>query len=154
MLTVVDERELPPRVRESLEAAGWFPGRSVDVHHWLEGYRAEGLVPSPHAVTFIETFGGLTITPIPGAVAHGTLIVDPDEAQGYGDLPGIWKDTYGESFTPVGVWAEVISVFVGESGRFLGALTHTEWRFGADLGEALATLVGVQDATSRSVWGS
>lgn len=53
-----------PSADQQLRAAGWFPGRRIDVAPFLNHWRTCG-APTPHSAAraFVEEFGGLHIHP-------------------------------------------------------------------------------------------
>lgn len=44
-----------------LRAAGWYPGRKVDVGSWAAEFAARGIVMHDAARRFLEGFGGLNV---------------------------------------------------------------------------------------------
>lgn len=64
------------RTANLLHAAGWVPGRRVDVDGFRTGLQAQGQDLHPAAAAFLMSYGSLRLTPSPYAVFH----FDPLEA--------------------------------------------------------------------------
>jgi hypothetical protein len=102
------------RLVEVLSAAGWSPGRRVDVTAWVAEIRADGLEVSEVAQEFWASFGGLTVRR-PGRY-ETVLELDPTEVTGYGDLPGRWRQRHGQVFSPIGVYNYSDGLWIGDQG--------------------------------------
>jgi hypothetical protein len=102
------------RLTEALSAAGWAPGRQVDVTGWVTEIRADGLEVPAAAEEFWASFGGLTIRR-PGRY-ETVLELDPTEVTGYGDRPARWLRQTGQTFSPIGVYNYSDGLWIGDRG--------------------------------------
>ncbi|MEV6678876.1 SUKH-3 domain-containing protein [Streptomyces erythrochromogenes] len=92
------------QVEEELLAAGWTPGRSVDVERWTAPFEAAGLTAHPAARDFLAEFGGLHfVFSGPGVeCARQTFELDPLLCEGEEDSFLEWSEEQGHSYFPVG----------------------------------------------------
>lgn len=94
------------QVQQDLRAAGWQPGRIVDVGGWRQRREAGGVVRMhPAAAGFLAEFGGLTVD-IAGSgvsMARQPFELDPDLADGEEDRFVEWGAELGCSLFPIGV---------------------------------------------------
>lgn len=94
------------QVDEDLRAAGWKPGRAVDVGGWQRRLEASRLVRMhPAAARFLAEFGGLKVEIVgPGvSVARQPFELDPDLADGEEDRFAEWGADIGCSLFPIGI---------------------------------------------------
>ncbi|GED90136.1 SUKH-3 domain-containing protein [Streptomyces sp. 6-11-2] len=94
----------PPEVLEVLEASGWTAGRRVDTADWRSMFEAVGLAMHDAADTFLQEFGGLTVSISgPGiSVAREPFELDPGLAWGEDDRFSEWSDSIGRRLFPLG----------------------------------------------------
>ncbi|MEV8093243.1 SUKH-3 domain-containing protein [Kitasatospora sp. NPDC085879] len=127
-----------------LLAAGWRPGRKVDVLPWRRRLESSGFHMHAAAELFLSEFGGLTVdVDGPGiSCARVPFELDPSLADGEDDRFSEWGQEVGEEIFPIGEM---------DGGRyFLGISSSSEIYIVADW---LASLgVGVE-ALERLVRG-
>ncbi|WP_268768167.1 SUKH-3 domain-containing protein [Streptomyces yangpuensis] len=109
----LEERQVGPspevggwcaEVEETLDAAGWYPGRVVDTAGWRERLEAEGFRMHPAAEKFLREFGGLAVGyGGPGITrAREPFEFDPLLALGEDDRFGEWGEIIGRCLFPLG----------------------------------------------------
>ncbi|MBW4721561.1 SUKH-3 domain-containing protein [Saccharothrix obliqua] len=94
-----------PRVDGDLRAAGWRPGRAVDVGGWRQQLEAGGLVRMhPAAEAFLAEFGGLDVRISgPGiSCAREPFELDPGLCVGEEDRFAEWGAALGCALFPLG----------------------------------------------------
>lgn len=98
MSALADEAE------RTLRAAGWSPGRQVDIAVWRERLEVDGFHMHATAERFLAEFGGLAVEEKgPGVTrAREAFEFDPLLAEGEADRFGEWSRTVGESIFPLG----------------------------------------------------
>lgn len=155
----------PAAVDAALRDAGWQPGRwdIRQAEEWADALRAH-LSPAGHrhavfpaAVEAWAEFGGLHITaPAPGRqIAPATVRIDPLSglhlARTLGDL-GRALET---EVSPLGDEGEGQAVLAMDTEGRVYSIDHTgDWYLGADIDQALATLVsGTQPERLTSASG-
>ncbi|WP_436775183.1 SUKH-3 domain-containing protein [Yinghuangia sp. YIM S09857] len=87
-----------------LRAAGWHPGRNVDVAAWRMLAEESGLVMHAAAERFLAEFGGLVV-PVSGqgvSCAREPFDLDPSAADGESDRYIGWGERIGRSLFPIG----------------------------------------------------
>ncbi|MFD5508544.1 SUKH-3 domain-containing protein [Streptomyces sp. NPDC127051] len=96
---------------EELRAAGWQPGRSVDVEGWVEPLEAGGLVAHAAARTFLAEFGGLRFMfSGPGVeCARAPFLLDPSVCEGEEEVFLEWGEELALSLFPIGEWSEGVA---------------------------------------------
>lgn len=96
--------EMAPEVVGALGAAGWVPGRRVDVEPWRRMFAGSGLDMHPAAEAFLAESGGLRVDVSgPGiTVASTPFDLDPAPCQGEeGRFLG-WRERTGRRLHPLG----------------------------------------------------
>lgn len=97
--------ELSSRETERvLRAAGWYPGRRIDVSGWVCELEESGFLMHEAAVEFLSEFGGLRVN------VHGPGIscvkepfeLDPLLCLGEDDRFRGWGNTLGKHLAPLG----------------------------------------------------
>ncbi|MFI8326391.1 SUKH-3 domain-containing protein [Streptomyces sp. NPDC085529] len=109
-----------PEVLEVLEASGWTPDRRVDTTGWRSMFEGVGIVMHDAAETFLQEFGGLTVSiGGPGIDrAREPFELDPELAWGEDDRFSEWSAEMGRKLFPLGEL---------DHGRFfLGIDEHSE----------------------------
>jgi hypothetical protein len=105
-------------VAETLAAAGWFPGRAVDVTPWVQKLEEAGLVAHPAARAFLSQFVGLSV-PDRGAgvtVRRAAFSFDPQSAEGDEDRFVDASAALGVSLFPIGELEHCWLLGIDESG--------------------------------------
>ncbi|MEU3556256.1 SUKH-3 domain-containing protein [Streptomyces fragilis] len=105
-------------VAKTLAAAGWFPGRSVDVTPWLQELEEAGLVAHPAARAFLSQFAGLSVPDRgPGVtVFRAAFSFDPKSALGAEDQFTDWSAELGVSLFPIGELEHCHPLGIDEDG--------------------------------------
>ncbi|GLY03498.1 MULTISPECIES: SUKH-3 domain-containing protein [Actinoplanes] len=92
----------PAEVLEILSAAGWKPGRHVDVEPWRSGL-ADDFSMHDAAARFLAEFGGLFVNIDGPGVQKAREAFELDPMRGVGDdRLGEWSAELGRSLFPVG----------------------------------------------------
>ncbi|MGY1398533.1 SUKH-3 domain-containing protein [Streptomyces sp. SS10] len=93
-----------PQVLEVLEASGWTTGRRVDTAGWRSMFEGVGIVMHDAADTFLQEFGGLTVSiDGPGiSRAREPFELDPELTWGEDDRFSEWSDVLGRDLFPLG----------------------------------------------------
>lgn len=129
-----DERGLSGPVRDSLLAAGWHPGRRVDISDTVERLTDAGYEVSGPFRSFITEFRGLEIQPALSAGPNFTndepYWITPNRGVRYRDEASLLSDLFGEEHDPVGWWLSSSHVFMGASGRVRAHLDGLVWELG------------------------
>ncbi|WP_437074765.1 SUKH-3 domain-containing protein [Streptomyces sp. enrichment culture] len=96
--------EWSPEVLEVLEASGWTAGRRVDTAGWRSVFEGAGIVMHDAAETFLQEFGGLTVSiGGPGvSAAREPFELDPELAWGEEDRFSEWSEVLGRELFPLG----------------------------------------------------
>ncbi len=142
----------PPLVAEALRAAGWAPGRRDDdrAQQWALRLAADAM-PDGRQHTIVRSavkayaeFGGLLVRPQGDGeqIAPSTFHLDPFLAgRSVGTLAEL-AAAIGAPLTPLGEEGDGTGILaVDEPGRVF-VLDHCgDWFLGADLDEAITTLV-------------
>ncbi|MFB8420199.1 SUKH-3 domain-containing protein [Streptomyces albidoflavus] len=132
---------LSPPVREALLAAGWRPGRRVDVSGTIARLTLSGYAIHENFVSFIEEFWGLEIRPVlaagPNFVNDEPYRISPDRGVRYLDEALLLEDVFGENHNPVGWWLSSSHVFMGASGSVRAYLDGLVWELGETPIEAM-----------------
>ncbi|WHM40853.1 SUKH-3 domain-containing protein [Streptomyces sp. BPTC-684] len=91
-----------PEVEGVLRAAGWFPGRRVDIEPWRKSMRGFSLHAA--AEEFLREFGGIRVRISgPGITcAREPFVIDPDLAYGEEEKFAYLSEQFGRAFFPVG----------------------------------------------------
>ncbi|WP_093526435.1 SUKH-3 domain-containing protein [Streptomyces sp. PalvLS-984] len=128
-------------VREALLAAGWRPGRSVDVSDTIARLTLSGYVIHENFISFVREFWGLEIRPAlaagPNFMNDEPYWVSPDRGVRYLDEALLLEDVFGENHNPVGWWLSSSHVFMGASGSVRAYLDGLVWELGETPFEAL-----------------
>jgi hypothetical protein len=131
----------------SLSAAGWTPGRAVDVTEWSLSFGRMGYEVSEPAEALLRSLGGLVVDcDWPERHADAPQITldltDPvDAGEGYQHRLAPHELRLGQTFCPIGLWADDCSVFVGSSGAVIALAPSKVWGMGEDLQTGLAALL-------------
>ncbi|MGW0766526.1 SUKH-3 domain-containing protein [Streptomyces sp. NPDC002676] len=143
----------PVLVDGALRAAGWQPGRwdIKQAEVWADALRAH-TSPAGHTHTVFPAaveawaeFGGLRVTPTgPGRqVAPAPLDLDPLHGLHLARTLGDLGRALGTELCPLGQETDTGSLLAIDTEGRVYALDHTgDWYVGADIDQALATLVG------------
>ncbi|MFW6694299.1 SUKH-3 domain-containing protein [Streptomyces sp. MAR4 CNX-425] len=132
-------RRLTPAARASLRAAGWYPGRRVEIGDVVA--RLESLaVPVPSAArAFLAEYGDLRLVHEPSAEINGRLVrsfTDTGHARrttGHGALfRAAVAEAAGAAVCPVARTSFHVTIHVAEDGRFYGDRDAAVYFFGAD----------------------
>ncbi len=95
-----------PDTEGILRAAGWFPGRRVDVTAWTARLESEGIRCFPAAAAALAALGGLHVKPPPrprAPVAPTDVLFDPvAAASGEADRSVDWQRAAGVPLFPLG----------------------------------------------------
>ncbi|MFD0369040.1 SUKH-3 domain-containing protein [Streptomyces sp. NPDC127114] len=150
-------------VREALLAAGWQPGRRVDISDTVERLALAGYVIHENFTSFMREFRGLKIEPVltagPNFMNDEPYWISPGRGVRYLDEALLLKDVFGEDHNPVGWWLSSSHVFMGVSGRVRAYLDGLVWELGETPFEALEfavrptrPLICVWSAPGRRPW--
>ncbi|MCX5147988.1 MULTISPECIES: SUKH-3 domain-containing protein [unclassified Streptomyces] len=103
--------EYSPAVVEELRAAGWEPGRSVDVDGWVAPLEEGGLAAHTAARAFLAEFGGLRFMfSGPGVeCAREPFLLDPSVCEGEEEVFLEWGEELALSLFPIGERAEGVA---------------------------------------------
>jgi hypothetical protein len=87
-----------------LVAAGWKPGRRVDVSAWRDQLEGRGLTMHDAAERFLQEFGGMDVRASGSGVtsAKEPFQFDPTLALGEEDSFELWSRRSGHSLFPLG----------------------------------------------------
>jgi hypothetical protein len=136
-----------PQTEALLRAAGWVPGRSVEVESFLEMWKVRSLPASEPAIRFVREFGGLQIRHPPsviiGHVEHMDFTdVDPLAAtDGTSDLMlREYSGLAAEPLTPVALNRSHMTLLLGPSGRLLGGVDTYLFLYGHDAAMGLVRI--------------
>ncbi|MGW5353622.1 SUKH-3 domain-containing protein [Streptomyces sp. NPDC004031] len=128
-----------------LEAAGWRPGRTVEVSGLVRDMTVVGFDVSASARRFLESFQGLHIVHPPSVTVNGRehfcrTDVDPARVctERDADVAARCSSVVGESLCPVGVDGFHLTVYVTPSGRFFAGMDASVFTY-ADSTEELFT---------------
>ncbi|WP_415952271.1 SUKH-3 domain-containing protein [Streptomyces sp. KLOTTS4A1] len=157
------EHGLSLPVREALVAAGWRPGRHMDISDTVERLDRAGYVLHEHFTSFIREFLGLEIQPAaaagPNFMNDEPYWICPGRGVRYLDEALLLEDLFGEKHNPVGWWLSSSHVFMGASGRVRAHLDGLVWELGETPFDALEfavrptrPLVCVWSAPGRRPW--
>ncbi|MEU6866814.1 SUKH-3 domain-containing protein [Streptomyces sp. NPDC046876] len=109
-------------VEEELRAAGWTPGRVVDVRPWTAPLEARGLTAHAAARAFLAEFGGTRfVFSGPGAECARTAFrLDPSVCEGEEEVFLEWGGELGLSLFPIGECADGLGFLaIDENGSVL-----------------------------------
>ncbi|MGL4420540.1 MAG: SUKH-3 domain-containing protein [Gemmataceae bacterium] len=126
----------------TLAAAGWFPGRRVDVSEWHKAVLEEGFEVSPLALELWATFGGLILESPTFKLNKAfppPVLVDPLET--LGSRCAKREGLAGEVLTPFGECKEQTAIFVTPTGAFYGDYEGTFFCHGAKMPESMEIAV-------------
>ncbi|WP_416968492.1 SUKH-3 domain-containing protein [Streptomyces sp. 4F14] len=130
-----DDRGLSLPVRDSLLAAGWRPGRRVDITDTVDRLTHVGYPAGEPFRTFMAEFRGLEIQPAlsagPNFMNDEPYWITPNRGVRYRDEARLLNDLFGEEHDPVGWWLSSSHVFMSTGGRVRAHLDGLIW----DLGE-------------------
>ncbi|MFE7446113.1 SUKH-3 domain-containing protein [Streptomyces chartreusis] len=89
---------------EVLKASGWAAGRRIDTTGWRSLFEGVGIVMHEAADTFLQEFGGLTVSiGGPGiSRAREAFTLDPELAWGEEDRFGEWSAELDRKLFPLG----------------------------------------------------
>ncbi|MFD2010498.1 SUKH-3 domain-containing protein [Streptomyces narbonensis] len=128
-------------VREALLAAGWRPGRCVDIADTVERLTLAGYAIHENFISFMREFRGLEIQPAlaagPNFMNDEPYWVSPNRGVRYLDEALLLESVFGENHNPVGWWLSSSHVFMGASGRVRAYLDGLVWELGETPYEAL-----------------
>lgn len=143
------KRDFPgasPR-RLLLEAAGWRPGRTVDVSALVRDMTLVGFDVSASARHFLESFQGLHIVHPPSVTVNGRerfCWTDFNPArvctERDADVAARCAAVVGESLCPVGVDGFHLTVYVSPSGRFFAGMDASVFTYADDTEELFTKL--------------
>lgn len=121
-----------------LRAAGWQPGRRVDIDGERVSLLQEGFELTPAAEALLTEYSGLTIR---GGPHDDPLVIEAAAAAG-DVFPG-WATRYGASIgstlVPVGQQSHM-TLYVDETGRLWGGFDTQFGHCGDDMTEAVRLL--------------
>ena len=91
-------------VESALIAAGWTPGRTVDVSPWRDQFESAGISMHKAAERFLKEFGGLDVRISGSGVTRSKepFEFDPALALGDEDMFEMWGRRIGHSLFPLG----------------------------------------------------
>ncbi|MFC8827587.1 SUKH-3 domain-containing protein [Streptomyces sp. NPDC057137] len=131
-----------PKVRVSLEAAGWRCGRRVEISHWVDLLGGRGFKLNAMALRIWEEFGRLEILSSPVRDPQSSLHIDPvDACIDAGSESQRLADAYDASFSPLGMWSIQYRTWIAESGRVLAVGPGIIWELGESFPDALHFVV-------------
>lgn len=126
----------------ALRDEGWSPDREVDITYWVEYLELEGYGINPTARFFLESFGGLSISPLnregPNFKNGEPLTIDPMACgSGHRYMAMEVEGVLGGSFYPVGEWLSYANTFIGDDGRIVSTGMGWVWGLGENLADSL-----------------
>jgi hypothetical protein len=130
-----DFASLPSPLVAALKAAGWFPGRKVEVGQTVTELVAEGYRSNPFATAFLEELSGLRIAPInsdgPNFTNTEPLIIDPSGVgRRHRSEAAEVESVADEDVFPVAWWLSHSYVYVTASARVLAFSSGLIWSLG------------------------
>ncbi|MFE1070670.1 SUKH-3 domain-containing protein [Streptomyces sp. NPDC058783] len=134
-------QKLTSPVREALLAAGWRPGRHMDIADTLDRLTVAGYVIHEKFRSFAAEFTGLQIQPVlsegPNFMNDEPYWVTPNRGVRYLDEARLLEELFAENHNPVGWWLSSSHVFMGASGTVRAYLDGLVWELGATPLDAL-----------------
>ncbi|MGL4420959.1 MAG: SUKH-3 domain-containing protein [Gemmataceae bacterium] len=126
---------------ETLTAAGWYPGRQIDVSAWLEEITGCDFPICPLAVQLLSTFGGLTfqVATYETRKYPPPFTVDPTKKLHF-DVEE-YEPMIGERLTPFAVDEDDTGYFITPTGAFYGCHWECFERYGLTLPESFENAV-------------
>ncbi|MEU3024089.1 SUKH-3 domain-containing protein [Nocardiopsis alba] len=126
----------------ALQNEGWSPGRKVDVTRWVEYLKLDGYHINPTARVFLESFGGLSLSPLnregPNFKNDEPLTIDPMACGSlHHHMATELENVPGGSFYPIGEWLSYADTFIGEDGRIVSTGMGWVWGLGENLADSL-----------------
>ena len=125
-----------------LEAAGWEPGRALDISGWIDELGAQGYHLSDVVAAALRTYGGLELGPVntvgPNFSNDEPLNIDPILAgSGHYALAEELQRELGATWYPFGEWLSYSSVFVSQDGWTVATGMGWIWELGASVEDAI-----------------
>ncbi|MGL4420960.1 MAG: SUKH-3 domain-containing protein [Gemmataceae bacterium] len=105
---------------ETLTAAGWDPGRRVDITEWLAEFALSGYFVSPLAIDLLATFGGLVLVSPAFEIMRSPAPVTINPMRALDGRPVFYERKIGESLTPFAEDKDSTVIYVSPSGAFYG----------------------------------
>lgn len=135
---------LPRATTSALQAAGWYPERHIATQQWQEILTQEGYTWSTAAQTFLSHLGGLEIHAIVSEEAvfgSSLFITDPRLVLGERSRAEGIEKLIGEAVCPIGIWDELITVFIAVSGRVFSETSAQILLLGPNPEEAIDVII-------------
>ncbi|MFD3456302.1 SUKH-3 domain-containing protein [Streptomyces sp. NPDC058691] len=136
--------------RSALVAAGWFPGRFVDMSATAQQFEQWGATMHPLARSILEQLGGLLVGPfVEEGVNYSVepFVFDPVKTAEMNIVDEL-NECFGGPFFPVALMY-VNGIYVSASGLTVCSLQYENWELGWSFGEALERLVCAEGEIRR-----
>lgn len=137
------------RALECLHAAGWLPGRSIDIRPVMAAYARNDYHPDPHVVDFLRQFNGLQLIYPHSRVRHNLdgCRFDAETAAMGGPLwVREYEQTLGEKLIPIGeAFHEHMLLMMTSSSSIYAAFEDTLCIVGIDYVDAINNLCEGKD---------
>ncbi|QSB05072.1 SUKH-3 domain-containing protein [Natronoglycomyces albus] len=142
----IDYQSFSGELTSSLESAGWYPGRRVDLATEFEFNRTQGYNLHPYAREFLEAFHGIEVEPLPTS-DPGLQYCDPLIVDVYLGAHGDSADTkwlnreLGGHWYPVGEWNSKMALYIDSTGAVVCTGLGWHWFLGPSIEESLELAV-------------
>ncbi|GAA1506426.1 SUKH-3 domain-containing protein [Streptomyces synnematoformans] len=131
--------KLTPQALDSLRAAGWYPGRRVEIGDVVARLESLEITVHPAARGFLVEYGDLHLVHEPSAEINGRLVhsfTDTDYARKTTEHGAIFRaavtEAVGAAVCPVARTSFHVTIYVAEDGRFYGDRDAAVYLFGED----------------------
>jgi SUKH-3 immunity protein len=142
-------KDMDKQIKEILEEAGWYPGRSIDIDYMIEHIAKLGYgVPKEVVLLLFKEYWNLELSFIAPNGEFGSLRLNVDVIDFYTDfmLKNIMTLTKEEKIFPVGSINDgVADLLVSDNGRFYMSYESGLFQIGDDFMSALEFIVYQKD---------
>lgn len=118
---------IDPDVEDTCARAGWFPGRSVDTTRWEMHIKSEGFQALPTVKVFLQEFGGLSFSGMPGKFARHRYILNPLYVEELIAEASTLATKTGYQLNPIGEVDGIAFLFMDERSRFYLWAGSRQW---------------------------
>ncbi len=130
-----------------LRAAGWEPGRRLDVRSFVEVLAGDGYAVFPPVEEFVAAFGNLTISfphyRDPTIIDHCHFDVAQAVRNVFPENVSYWSDRVGDPLCPIGeAFSNHMTLLIADDGAMYGGFEETLVKLGDNGDEALNNLCG------------
>lgn len=132
-----DMHDLDPTAEASLRAAGWYPGRIIDIKRYRARWESRSIPTSESAQRFCAEFGELEILHAPRITIKNKEYSDSTKFDAAYAVDGTadraiaeFSRIAGEELCPVGINRSHMTLFVTPSGRMLAGVDNYVFELG------------------------